>query len=130
MNAPKRLTVWTSAKSDPIRASWLVWLLTINLAWSVGEFLGLVEFSSPTLSIIGTCLLVVSIALIAFGFSLTGAGVGLIAWSAFTCAVLAGPRPDFVSLVLAIGMVGWHVLILINVGTGQDEEREEHMRRP
>ncbi len=127
---PKRLTVWASARTDLIRASWLTWLLLNNAFWCVIVLLGLAGVVSPTLSLGGTGLLLVTNVLIWFGFSISGALGGTFAWFVFVFSALAsGPTPAYVALVLSIDMAGWHVLVLANVLAGLDSEREIKQRR-
>lgn len=125
-----RMPVWASI--DAIRKHWLTWLLIQDAGYGAVNILGRPESDPLLLPIAGTCLLLVSCALIGLGWSILGAGISSFAWSVFAFAwvmsVVSGTPASYGDLVLLIGMGGWHMLVVYEVGTGLDELREHQQR--
>lgn len=130
VNSLGRMPVWASI--DAIRKQWLTWLLIQDAAYSLFNMIGRAESESLVLPIVGTCMLLISVVLIMFGWYIVGAGICTVAWSMFTFAwvlsALSGAAGSYGDLVLIIIAGGWHVLVIHEVGTGLDELRERQQR--
>lgn len=111
-----RMSVWESFQSDPIRALWLFQLLLTNVLYGVYHLFG------DDLSTYCGAMLILSAVLLCVGFSLTGGILGAIAWLLFLFAAKDNP-------ILVSGLGGFHILVIVNVGTGQDADREFNQRR-
>ena len=109
------MPIWASI--DPIRRHWLTLLLLIDVAYGVVNLFG--HGISPWC---GAAMLL-SAPLILLGWSVAGAGIATVGWSA---AMFAGNDNP----ILLGGMAGWFVLVIYDCGTGLDVEREISQRRP
>jgi hypothetical protein len=124
MNVPKRMSVWASI--DPIRKHWLTWLLLINILY------GGLHLTTGGMTFWCGLLLLAATTLMGFGWSVAGAGIGMVVWSVFLFAAVASITPavalPYGDLVLALSSMGWHGLVLYDVGTGLDADRETKQR--
>lgn len=132
-----RLTVWASI--DRIRRHWLLWLI----GW--GDVLyGVVNMFGPTESAYQQllrdvapiwawyALFPLAAVLIALGYSKTGAVVGMFAWLflvlASSATIYQGSALSYGGPILLGLPMGFHFLILWDVGTGLDADRERRQR--
>jgi hypothetical protein len=119
------MTVWQSLKTDPIRAHWLGLLLLVDFSFGTIQM-----FGNPAQVLCGTLLLGATV-LIGLGWSKTGAALGVCAWTVSLMAALDVPAASILFYgypILLGGSVGWHILVLYDVGTGLDEARELKQR--
>lgn len=133
-----RLTVWTSAKTDPIRAAWLAVLVLVDLLYGGLCMFGKAEAAPQIL--LRTILplpfwfglLVVSAGLIWVGHSVWGALIGASGWIALSMAsfvtIVHGTALSYGGPVPSAGIAVFHVLIIIQVIRGQDAARQRKMQ--
>lgn len=112
-----RMPVWISWISDPIRAHWLTLLLLVDVCYG-----GYNMFDAGVAFWCGL-VLTVSGGLIALGWNVTGAGLGLFAWAALMFAGTDSP-------ILLGAMAGFSILVIYDVVTGLDADREAKQKRP
>ena len=133
MNVPRRLSVWESAKSDPIRAQWLTVLTVMDaLAGAICVFVPAGE-ASPILLYVAGGLLLAAAVLVVVGFSVTGGIAGSFGWGVLVATVLFAIVEWTALWCLAPVVFGWaaacHVLIVYEVGSRLDRDRERRQRR-
>lgn len=140
MNVPERMPVWAS--KDKIRTQWLTWLCVfINLPYGVLTMFGrsdgasqvLIREAFPPGTHLWAALLLASTGLIFLGWSVTGAAGAATAWLTLFAASLFtvghGTALATAGPVLPWGMAGFHVLVIIEVMSGLDADRERRQRR-
>jgi hypothetical protein len=111
MNVPDRIPVWESWRWDPIRAQWLIVLILIDALYGGDHLPG-----DGLASWCGLALLLTA-AMIGWGWNVAGAGLATVAWSAF---MFAGHD----STILLGGIGAFHILVIYEVGTGLDADRQ------
>jgi hypothetical protein len=140
MNVPRRMPLWgPNGSVDSIRVQWLSWLLLVETAYAVVNMFGRTE--SPYQLLLREVaplavwygLIVVSAVLIAFGFSMSGAALGMFAWLALVLAsaftIRNGTALSYGGPILLGLPAGSNFLILFEVGTGMDADREFRQRQ-
>lgn len=132
-----RMPVWKS--EDKIRVQWLTFLIFADVAYGViNWFGGRAESASQILlrDIMSTslwgALLVAAGSFIWFGFSLTGAFLGVAAWGILATmsvrTIIEGTSLSWSGPVLLGYLMGNHMLILHEVASGIDAARERKQR--
>lgn len=112
----QRMPVWDSWAVDPIRAHWLVLMLLLDVIYG-GE-----NMFYPDIAFWCGLVLAVSGVLVGLGWNVTGAGIGTFSWAALM--FVGHDNPTLIG-----GIAGFHVLVLWDVGTGLDADRETKQRR-
>lgn len=133
MNLSKRMPVWVSAKTDPIRAHWLTALVVTDaVAGGICVFAPAGD-ASPTLLYVSGGLLLAAAFLVAGGWSLSGGVVGSFGWGLVVATVFFAVVHWTVLWLLAPVVVGLvavcHGLIVYEVGSRLDRERERRQSR-
>jgi hypothetical protein len=134
-----RMPVWKSLENDKIRFQWLVWLLFADVFYGViNMFGGKAESASQILlrdimpTTVWGAALVASGAFIWFGFSLTGAFLGTTTWGILAAmsirTIIEGTSLSWSGPILLGYLMGNHMLILHEVASGIDAERERKQR--
>ena len=140
MNLGNRMPVWKS--QDAIRRQWLHSLCAVNSLYAVFTLVGrndgaaqvLLRQIIPFAAWFWPLMLLVSAVLIWFGFSVEGARGAAALWGALTAAVFwtIGTREALSDAGWILpGFMTWlHILVVHEVGSGLDEDRERRQRRP
>lgn len=130
------MPIWATA--DRIRRQWLGWLVSVNIGYALANIAGPAENASqrilrevaPIWAWYG--LLIVSGFLIAWGFSVSGAALGMFAWLFLVLASVASiwhqTALSWGGPVLLGLPMGCHAMIIFQVGTGLDADRERRQR--
>lgn len=134
-----RMPVWKS--HDKIRTHWLTLLCGTDALYAALTIFGKSDSASQILLRNafsgGTALwggvLLGSAVLIYLGWSEPGGAGGAFAWlilaAAGTFSITNGTALSYSGPVLLAGVAGFHVLIIYDVGSGLDEDRERRQRR-
>lgn len=138
MNVPKRMPVWRS--QDKIRTHWLSFLCLLDALYGFLTIFGKSEGAPqallrrvwPFATPFWGALLFASAVLIYIGFSVSGAAISAVCWgilvTASVAVIITGDALSSAGWVVPFGMTGWHVLIIIDVGSGLDADRERRQR--
>lgn len=137
MNVPKRMPVYRS--QDKIRTHWLTLLCAFDLLYGLVNMFGKAE-GPGQLVLRGIApipvwygLLVLAAVLIWFGWSVPGGSVGAFALGFQAAAALVsitnGTALNYGG-PLVLGYVAWqHALVIYDVGSGLDADRERRQQR-
>lgn len=133
----KRMPVWAS--QDKIRKHWLHGVCAVEALYAIFTWFGKAEGAAQILLRqtmplwLWPLMLLASVALIEFGFSVQGGLAGAAVWGAFTaCIVVTIFRGTALSdggWILPFGMAWLNVLVIYDVGSGLDADREFRQRR-
>jgi hypothetical protein len=127
------------SSADKIRIQWLSWLVLVETVYGAVNMFG--PTNSPTQLLLCEVaplavwygLIVVSAVLIAFGFSMSGAALGMFAWLALVLAsaftIRNGTALSYGGPILLGLPAGCNFLVLFEVGTGMDADREFRQRQ-
>jgi hypothetical protein len=139
LNLPKRMPVLSS--KDRIRVHWLVWMCTADL------LAGLAIMFGPTRGVAQTLLrqvitiptpvwgafLFASAVLTWAGWYLLGSGLAASGWAfhggAALMSIINGTAPSWLGPIMYGYIAGNHVLVIIEVKSGMDQDRERRQRR-
>lgn len=137
MDIPKRLSVRASA--DAIRRQWLTLLCAVDVLAGAAIIVGPNQSASQQLlrnflPVPAWGVLVGAAAMLIYlGWYIPGAAGGAFAWGGMAGAslgsILAKTATSWIGLVVFAGIAGFHVLIITNVGSGLDADRERRQRR-
>lgn len=132
------MPIWRSWKSDPIRFHWLFWLILIDALYGVVNMFGRADNASQLLMRDTApipawyVLLPIAAVLIGVGLSKTGGAVGMFAWLflllASATSIKQGTALSYGGPILLGFPCGCHFLVIFDVGTGADAERERKQR--
>lgn len=137
MNLPERMPV--RASKDKIRVQWLTWLCIADAAYGSVNMFGKTE-SAGQMLLRNICpmpvwggLMVVGAVLIWFGWSVPGAMLAGFVW-AFTAgaslvSITIGTALSYSGPIPACFLAGCHSMIIAQVGSGMDQDRERRQRR-
>ena len=135
MTTPKRLSLWESIKTDPIRAHWLFALIGADAAGAV-----LCMLDDDRASLLATTpywggLLAGAVGLILSGCYILGGIAGTFGWGALVDISWSTISDLHAAPVFYLipAVFGWattcHILVVYDVGTGLDWVRERKQRR-
>lgn len=137
MNLPKRMPVRDS--SDKIRVQWLTALCAVDFLYGGINTVGKAESAGQQLlrgifpiPVWGAAL-VLAAALIWFGWSVQGSIVGTFVWGfssgASVASIVYGTAPSYSGPLPAAFICTCHMMIIYQVGSGLDQDRENRQRR-
>lgn len=135
----EHIPVWASRKSDPIRFHWLGWLILVDALYGGINMFGRTDSASQAvLRDVAPIpawyvLLPIAAVLLAVGLSKTGGAVGMFAWLflllASAASIKQGTALSYGGPILLALPCGFHFLVILDVGTGADAERERRQRQ-
>lgn len=130
---PRRLSVWASFKTDPIRGQWLTVLVLVDAACGGLCVLAPAGDASQALLYVSGGLLLASACGVAVGFAVSGGIAGAFGWGALVATVLLATEHWTALIGVAVLALAWpaaqHALVMYEVGTGLDWARERRQRR-
>jgi hypothetical protein len=137
MNIPDRMPV--RASKDKIRVQWLTWLCIADAAYGTVNMFGKAESAGQILlrniwpMPVWGGLMVAGAALIWFGWSVPGGILAGFVWAFTAGASLAsiaiGTALSYSGPIPTAFLAGCHSLIIVEVGSGMDKDRERRQRR-